>query len=184
MPDKELSRKVINRLLEGDSREDKEIAKELGISSQRLGHYRNGKRFPGPDFIHSWKKTFGHDLMELIEKEANRETNVSHETKKLTPAIKTDSNDWDAHLRSIGSLVEEKDYRLLPNTILEQYHIIPKTEMEANIKKWEADERKWDEMLKSKNALIERLEVEISGLERENNELKSMTSVVGAKKGK
>lgn len=98
----------------------------------------------------------------------------------------TDNSESDIQKYFHQVLEEKTAYRLIPKLILDEYNIIPKIEAQASIDKWKADERKWDEMLKSKNALIERLESEIDDLIKENKDLKEslMTPVVGAKKGK
>lgn len=62
-----------------------EVAKALGISSQRLGNYMRGRTIP-TDVIRSWKKAYNQDLLKLSETEETEETSthVSRETKHET----------------------------------------------------------------------------------------------------
>lgn len=59
-----ISRKIIDR---GGNKS--EMARLLGISSQLLGQYANGRHKPKPDFYVKWKEVFGEDFL--------NETNVS-----------------------------------------------------------------------------------------------------------
>lgn len=50
------------------------VARLLGISSQKLGQYMQGRQKPKPDFYVQWQKTFGEDLLKLSETFVSRET--------------------------------------------------------------------------------------------------------------
>lgn len=92
MPDKRASKKVISTLIKNDGRKPAAIAKDLEVTSQRLGQYKNGKRFPDADFIQKWYKKYGQNIMELMENETGDETNVSHGTEKHTQVQKGSDN--------------------------------------------------------------------------------------------
>lgn len=56
-----------------------DVAKELGIRSQLLGQYENGKRNPKHAFYKKWKELYNEDLEAMTD-----EANDSRETKKPT----------------------------------------------------------------------------------------------------
>jgi transcriptional regulator with XRE-family HTH domain len=162
MPDKELSKKIISDLINEDGRGLAVIAKEIGISRQRLTNYKNGERFPDADFIQKWQKTFGENLMDLMDKATDKATNVSHETKNSTPAMKsTDSKETAIRGHVYTELIEQNsDYKLMPTMILTDYSIIPKRILDGHDK-----EIARQEILISKyEGLINRLEKEIESL--------------------
>lgn len=53
-----------------------QVAKQMGISSQLLGQYMAGRQKPKAEFYQKWKDEFGDDLLNIIK------TNVSRETAK------------------------------------------------------------------------------------------------------
>lgn len=79
-----------------------EVARKLGISSQLLGQYMNGRHKPKPEFYIKWKEVFKEDLMQAIE------TNVSHETK--TEDIQPQQKDASRERleRTLENLSEDK----------------------------------------------------------------------------
>lgn len=79
---------VIAELIKRYGGKDIVIAAKLGVSSQRLGQYKNGQKKPGIDFIQKWKEVYGDDLLALCE--TSSETNVSHETKPTVKMIEMD----------------------------------------------------------------------------------------------
>jgi transcriptional regulator with XRE-family HTH domain len=78
---------LVKNLIKERGKTDVEIASELGISSQRLGQYKNGKREPGIDFAAKWQKVYGEDIVEMY---LASETNVSRGTEKPTLATKSE----------------------------------------------------------------------------------------------
>jgi transcriptional regulator with XRE-family HTH domain len=177
MPDKERSKQVITSLLEKDGRETAEIAKDLKVSKQRLGNYKDGKRFPNADFVQKWKNKFGQNIMDLIEPES---TNVSRETKKLTSVDKASDNSEKEEESVLRRLVERNDkYRLVPTIILDQYEILSKNEIQSRenlLKETLAQAREMsatkDIIIADKKYLIKRLFDDIKKLESELKELR------------
>lgn len=130
MPDKELSRKVISELIKADGRDDVEIAEDLGISSQRLGQYKNGKRYPNVDFVSKWKEVFGQDLAELIKKS---ETNVSHETKKHTSVVNRKGIDPATRAEVYRDILENyTEYIMIPRFMLESHRFTSLEQMQKD----------------------------------------------------
>jgi len=121
MPDKRLSKKVISGLLETDGRELAEIARDLGISKQRLTNYQKGDRFPDADFVQIWLKKYGQNIMDLIEIEGRQSTNVPRGTEKLTPVNKSNEKENVAHAEVYKTIVEgNTEYLLIPRSVLQE----------------------------------------------------------------
>jgi transcriptional regulator with XRE-family HTH domain len=71
-------KEILTKLRSGHGNKS-QVAKRIGISPQLLGQYEQGRQLPKIDFYKKWKTAYGEDLIEMIG-----ETNVSHETEKLT----------------------------------------------------------------------------------------------------
>jgi hypothetical protein len=162
MPDKETSKRVLRELLANDGRELVEIAKQLDISKQRLSNYKDGNRFPDADFIQKWQKTFGQNIMDLMEEAENKSTgkstNVSRETRNLTSVHKiTDNKDLMIRGHVYTDLIEKNsDYKILPTVILTDYKIVPNNILESH----EREIQRQDGLIVKYERLIERLEKE------------------------
>lgn len=58
---------ILKRLvLEKGQGNQAKVAAALGVSPQRLGHYLKGRKLP-LDFILTWKKVYGEDLVQMAE---------------------------------------------------------------------------------------------------------------------
>lgn len=62
---------VLNNLVPKRGKSKSEVARKLGISSQLLGQYMDGRQKPKADFYVKWKNAFKEDILKLVE------TNVS-----------------------------------------------------------------------------------------------------------
>lgn len=112
-----------------------QVAKKLGISSQLLGQYEQGRQKPKLEFYKKWKEVFGEDLL--------KETNVSNLSENNTPVEKSGNNklstpDANEILRQI---VDGKGQYILINKelILEKYRLRSVEDIEEEKK--EADRR-------------------------------------------
>jgi transcriptional regulator with XRE-family HTH domain len=136
MRDKKASKAVISGLLKADGREITQIANDLGITKQRLGNYKDGHRFPDAEFIQLWQKKFGENIMALIEKEKDQSTNVSRETKKLTPVDKANDNKekgHDSRIEVYRTIVEgHTEYVLIPRIVLNDTQLVSVKQIEKD----------------------------------------------------
>lgn len=58
---------IIAELVKKKGKSKSEVAEKLGISSQLLGQYTNGRQKPKADFYIKWKNTFGEDILMIVE---------------------------------------------------------------------------------------------------------------------
>lgn len=141
MPDKKVSKKVISTLIRNDGRKPSAIAKDLEITSQRLGQYKNGKRFPDADFIQKWHKKYGQNIMDLMENETDSETNVSHETGKHTRVQKASDNKANRPSVNRENVFEElyekflgtkSEYLVIHRDVLKEHRLIAVERLEED----------------------------------------------------
>lgn len=62
-----------------------QMAERLGISSQLLGQYEQGKRTPKTSFFLKWKEVFKEDLLKDVEANVSRETQKDYDQGDPTP---------------------------------------------------------------------------------------------------
>lgn len=79
---------VLNKLVPKRGKSKSEVARRLGISSQLLGQYMNGRQKPGADFYIRWKNTFKEDLLSLVETNVSIVNEDPVEYEVGTPLIK------------------------------------------------------------------------------------------------
>lgn len=84
---------ILNNLVPKRGKSKSEVARKLGISSQLLGQYMDGRQKPKPEFYIKWKDAFKEDLLKLVE------TNVSD--------IKEDKVEFEAGAPLLKELTKE-----------------------------------------------------------------------------
>jgi GTPase involved in cell partitioning and DNA repair len=94
--------------------------------------------------------------------------------KNPTPAINSTSNTENEMNDIYKDLVEANtDYRLVPKIILDQYHIIPKDEVEDRREMIKVITKAKDDLISKYETLLARYEEDIDELEKENETLRS-----------
>lgn len=130
-----------------------DVAKKIGIKSQLLGQYENGKRNPKVNFYNKWKDVFGEDLQAMI-----REANVSHETKNHTQVDKRSDNKENSpkgDSEIYRTIVEGKtEYVLVKRSILKDAQIVSNIQLDATINNMNAIIRKMDNDSQIMNILV------------------------------
>jgi predicted transcriptional regulator len=79
---------VLGRLVPKKGKSKSEVARKLGISSQLLGQYMDGRQKPKADFYLKWKSVFGEDLMKYVETNVSEVREDAIEYEVGTPLIK------------------------------------------------------------------------------------------------
>lgn len=94
---------ILQELVPTKGKNQSDVARKLGISSQLLGHYVRGRRKPGGKFFLQWRKTFGEDLLAMIETKVSRENDEKNAGEKDRVSVDNDM---------LMKLLQEKEARL------------------------------------------------------------------------
>lgn len=114
-----------------------QVAKKLGISSQRLGQYEKGRMTPKIGFFEKWKDVFKEDIM-AIQKGETDKTNVSRGTENHTHVHMSSDNPEKPLGVDAGEvyrkIVEgDTEYVLIPRSLFDgKYRMIPVEEIESH----------------------------------------------------
>lgn len=162
------------RIKHGNQRQ---VAAKIGISSQLLGHYESGRHAPKMDFFKRWKNTFGEDLMEASE-DSQKETNVSHGTKKHAQVHETIKNKENRAMNARETFYTEliennQEYSLLPKAILRDYKMIPDKLIDLITQSKDEVNRG---LLEKNELLVMGYEARLQKLEMEKEELRRQIS--------
>lgn len=120
-----------------------QVAKKLGIPSQRLGQYEQGRQKPKLDFFNKWKEVYNEDIL-MIQKGEKGKTNVSHETKNGTLV----QNEAAVPQKPLGEDLNEmlekveasKDYFVIPRSVLrENYRLVALEQFQLEKEKLEKE---------------------------------------------
>lgn len=79
---------VLKYLVPKRGKTKSEVARTLGISSQLLGQYMDGRQKPKADFYVKWKNAFKEDLLKLVETNVSAVMEDAVEYEVGTPLIK------------------------------------------------------------------------------------------------
>lgn len=187
MPDdKELLKKTISGRVISDLIHDKrltqtQVAKDLHESEQVISNYAKGKRYISADFAIKWERKYGERLIDLIDNELIKSTNVED---NITPARKPSGNmelASQAKETFYRDLIEKNDeYSILPRAVLKDYKIVPdkiidviitSNENEKNALKRSMESEK-EALIKDYERVIQGQENKIARLEKENEDLR------------
>lgn len=135
-----------------------QVAKKIGISSQLLGQYENGRQEPKIGFFEKWLTVFNEDIR-AVQKRSIAETNVSHETKKPTPVQNQPAvaekplRDMSADI--INVIEGNTEYVMIPRSVLkENYRIVPLEQFEKDKKQMEMDAKELEERARQVDNLM------------------------------
>lgn len=125
---------VLTELVPQKGKNKSEVARRLGISSQLLGQYMNGRHEPKLSFYEAWAREFGEDLKPAAER------NVSHETTEQPKAGEVISFSKTELLQLFKTIADETD-----------------TKIAAERKKTEEARKETEKILKENNAYLQDL---------------------------
>lgn len=94
-----------------------EIGRKLGISSQLLGQYEQGRQKPKSSFFTKWEKVYGENISHIFE------TNVSDEISPVRTDDRESSNKTKAesHASDISALIAQN------TTLIESHNRLTRT---------------------------------------------------------
>lgn len=116
----------------------KEVAEKIGISSQLLGQYEQGRQEPKVGFYDKWKEVFNEDIRAIMKKE----TNVSHGTTNHTPVLKDSEKSNSGDPEVYRTIVEgNTEYVLIPRIVMRDTKLISTEQLEATLEQMRSDKR-------------------------------------------
>jgi transcriptional regulator with XRE-family HTH domain len=107
-----------------------EVADKLGISSQLLGQYTNGRQKPKPDFYIKWKNAFGEDILTLIELKGaeDKKITIDYEIESMVKDLLQVKAQVKTLLNHIARL-EAREYKMEPDDVWDLLEADTKTNL-------------------------------------------------------
>jgi transcriptional regulator with XRE-family HTH domain len=184
MPKKDLLKvsmtgEVISQLISDKKKSQQDVADALGEKKQTLSNYALGKRYPDPEFFRKWQKVYGEDIIGMVEDRLNESSNVDEKPENPTIVKKSTGSaeiPKSAKESVYTYLIEQKDHKLIPATLLTDYTMIPNrliNRHDRDIDRLERENARLERMLGKSEKLVENLEKEVAALRSKATTTKS-----------